>query len=377
LNVPDWDSSDVERGRILSVPSAGTEASAVDGMLETPRQPMAGISHDQELLAYLGTGRNRARILIEQQRNPGEDTEVLARMTWLDDTIFARPADRIILRDPSDRHLLGCLTVLAVDPKDSLTNSEYRNWLRERYPVRVRSLVSSQLKQDGAILLDDLADGTPYARSRIEGTIDEEGNLRLLDNGWVVDENWWRVRAEDVLERVERYHEKYPLKPGIPVEEVRSMLPDEGLLDPLVESNHLSSIVHCEEYLRRNDFEPELSSDQEEFLQNLLDELESNRLETPDRSTLEEDCSPEFIDYLVRSGELVSLSEDRLVHREVYENLRQSVREYLEENERARLSELRDHLGSSRKYVIPLMEHLDRDGLTVRNGDYRYLRDSD
>jgi selenocysteine-specific elongation factor len=375
LNVPDWDATEVKRGRILSVPSAGTETSAVDGWLETPRHLAVDITHDQELLAYLGTGRNKARILIEEQHSPPENIETLARVHWLDESVFARPGDRIILRDSSDRHLLGCLTVLCADPDQSLTDPEYRNRLRKRHPVRPDTLLSSRLEEQGATNLDKLAEGTPFAPGEFEETLETQESFRLIDKGWAVDKGWWIQRAEAVRERIDRYHDDHPLKPGIPVETIRSMVPDEQLLDPLLASDPLDSIVRDGEFLRREDFVPEPSSDQQENVRTLRDELQSDRLETPDRSTLDEDYSPEIIDYLVRTGDLVALSEDRIIDRAVFEELREAVREYLQEHERARLSDLRDHLDSSRKYVIPLMEYLDRDGLTVRDGDYRYLRD--
>jgi selenocysteine-specific elongation factor len=247
--------------------------------------------------------------------------------------------------------------------------------LRKRHPVRPDTLLSSRLEEQGATKLDKLAEGTPFAPGEFEETLETQESFRLIDKGWAVDKGWWIQRAEAVRERIDRYHDDHPLRPGIPVETIRSMVPDEQLLDPLLASDPLDSIVRDGEFLRREDFVPEPSSDQQENVRTLRDELQSDRLETPDRSTLDEDYSPEIIDYLVRTGDLVALSEDRIIDRAVFEELREAVREYLQEHERARLSDLRDHLDSSRKYVIPLMEYLDRDGLTVRDGDYRYLRD--
>jgi selenocysteine-specific elongation factor len=38
------------------------------------------------------------------------------------------------------------------------------------------------------------------------------------------------------------------------------------------------------------------------------------------------------------------------------------------------VAEARDLLATSRKYVLPLLEHLDATGVTLREGDYRRLR---
>ena len=42
--------------------------------------------------------------------------------------------------------------------------------------------------------------------------------------------------------------------------------------------------------------------------------------------------------------------------------------------ERITLAEVRDLLGTSRKYAQALLEHLDATGMTIRDGDYRRLR---
>ena len=56
--------------------------------------------------------------------------------------------------------------------------------------------------------------------------------------------------------------------------------------------------------------------------------------------------------------------------------MRGKLRAFLEENGRMTAGEAKDILGSTRKFSIPLLEHLDREGFTIRKGDYRELRPS-
>jgi Mn-dependent DtxR family transcriptional regulator len=50
------------------------------------------------------------------------------------------------------------------------------------------------------------------------------------------------------------------------------------------------------------------------------------------------------------------------------------ISQYIRKNGAATVSQLRQELGCSRRVIVPLLEHLDRDGLTLRNGDTRRLR---
>jgi len=50
------------------------------------------------------------------------------------------------------------------------------------------------------------------------------------------------------------------------------------------------------------------------------------------------------------------------------------IRQYIRNNGPATVSDLRQEVGCSRRIIVPLLERLDRDGVTTRNGDVRTLR---
>ena len=62
----------------------------------------------------------------------------------------------------------------------------------------------------------------------------------------------------------------------------------------------------------------------------------------------------------------------RFLTREVVERAGTIVREAGADG--ITVSALRERLGTSRKYAVPLAEHLDRTGVTRRSGDLRFAR---
>ncbi len=56
--------------------------------------------------------------------------------------------------------------------------------------------------------------------------------------------------------------------------------------------------------------------------------------------------------------------------------MRQLVTERLAEGKRLTVAEIRDILGTTRKYAVPLCEYLDRAGVTRREGDQRLLAET-
>ncbi len=79
-----------------------------------------------------------------------------------------------------------------------------------------------------------------------------------------------------------------------------------------------------------------------------------------------------LIDSVVRSGELVRISPDLVVTSELVRRAEECVREAGDAG--ITVSALRERLGTSRRYAVPLMEHMDRSGATRRSGDLRFSR---
>ena len=77
---------------------------------------------------------------------------------------------------------------------------------------------------------------------------------------------------------------------------------------------------------------------------------------------------------LVDRGELVLVGDELVFHRARYEEAQRRVREWITARGSLSAAQLREELGSSRRYMVPLLEHFDEIRLTRREGDVRVLR---
>ncbi len=80
---------------------------------------------------------------------------------------------------------------------------------------------------------------------------------------------------------------------------------------------------------------------------------------------------------LRESGELVAVSDEIVFRKQDYQNMVEQIHQKLLEKGQISMAEARDLLNSSRKYVQPLLEHLDEIGATVREGDFRRLKNQE
>ena len=77
---------------------------------------------------------------------------------------------------------------------------------------------------------------------------------------------------------------------------------------------------------------------------------------------------------LVDHGSIVSLKDGGLMHRDTIEEAMTIVKQVIEEQGQIEAAQFRDKVGTTRKYVIPLLEHLDDIKFTQRQGNARVLR---
>jgi len=69
----------------------------------------------------------------------------------------------------------------------------------------------------------------------------------------------------------------------------------------------------------------------------------------------------------------VRVAEDLIFHRAALEKLQGTLRQRKPQSDRINVAAFKEMTGLSRKYVIPLLEYLDRARVTRRQGDERII----
>ena len=77
---------------------------------------------------------------------------------------------------------------------------------------------------------------------------------------------------------------------------------------------------------------------------------------------------------LIELDRLAAVAPEVVFRREDYDSMIVEVRQLMASGKTLTVAQVRDHFGTSRKYALALMEHLDAIGVTVREGDARRLK---
>jgi selenocysteine-specific elongation factor len=103
--------------------------------------------------------------------------------------------------------------------------------------------------------------------------------------------------------------------------------------------------------------------------------LELKPFEPPSRNDLAPDANArQALRFLIETQEVVELSPETVMTQDAFSRATRIIKDFLIAHRSGTVSELRQAVGAPRRIMVPLLERLDHNGLTVRQGDIRVLR---
>jgi selenocysteine-specific elongation factor len=337
------------------------------------------IRHNALLLLILGTTELLARIHIlnKDKIEPGGSGLVQFKCKR---NLLARIGDHFILRLPSPQITAGGGMVLDVSPKIyKRKDKELLSALERRSTLNLSDLIFSELAQKDLVLRKNILRASNFSQSQIEATLvelEKDGKVFLTEN-LVIDKSRWEEVLNEIIEEVEKTHQKFPFKIGLKSAELSSKLKiEESLLDEAIK--YLvrdEKIVQQEAYLKLPSHQPKLSPEQIRLSQKILQKFVAHPLSPPTKEEIlaEDSDYEEVLMFLIQGGELVELKDGVLFRKEDFEKLKSKIVDFIKKNGEATVSQLREHLSTTRKYMVPILEKLDQLGVTERDGDKRVL----
>jgi selenocysteine-specific elongation factor len=188
---------------------------------------------------------------------------------------------------------------------------------------------------------------------------------------------------ERILTVLGRLHQEFPLMTTHDRQKVQSQLDyvgDDALVhaavDRLIAQKRLAGDLRR---VARADFKPKLSANLRKLKDKVVADYQQARFAPPDPSAFAGAAGGnaanlrDLFDVCVAEGFLVHVTGDIYLHSEAEAEMRRLVTEKLAGGTGMTVAEIRDLLGTTRKFAVPLCEYLDRVGVTKREGDLRLI----
>lgn len=383
VNLAGVEVSDIERGDVLLPPGYLQSSAAIDASIQVLENSPRPLTTRTRVRLHLGTAEVLGRVTVFGAREigPGKSGFVQIR---LESPVVAARGDRFVLRFYSPMRVLGGGIVL--DPAAAKHHASEKN-LIDRLERKLKGdpvdIVEDTLSvRETGLASEEIARITAMAPLDVKNALDElMGEGRVVQSG---NRFLHRGACENMIARVSAvlgaYFEANPMKSGMPKEEFRRQLSSvmdtkgfQAVLSVMIEAG---AVEATETAVRLPGYLPKL----DEKAQRLVDGIENAYREAgvnpPLLGELEQRYGAVAKDataMLLERGELIKIDIDLLFHREAIKDAESALRKYLEEHGQMTVAEFRDLIGSSRKYVVPLLEYFDKKKTTRRMGDVRVL----
>jgi selenocysteine-specific elongation factor len=308
----------------------------------------------------------------------------------LDKPLLLLPGDRFILRRYSPVVTIGGGAVLdARAPRHKREDAAVAPFLgvlehgtREEF---LRALVEAAPR---GLTLPEIVARTGWIEAETRATADKLAAAKratILGGAPVVVAPVQAVTAcaGAIRKAVETFHRANPLLPGIPKQELRARAGRarvemfEAALNDLVAAR---ALVVTGDLVGQAGREIALSAEESRAKELIEREFESARLTVPDFASVlaklpvDAARAQKILQILLREKVLVKISSDLVFHRNTLQRLREMLAKYRKERgARLPITVFKELTGITRKYAIPLLEHLDREQVTRRAGDERVI----
>ncbi|MES1258907.1 MAG: selenocysteine-specific translation elongation factor [Acidobacteriota bacterium] len=367
INLPDIEPGEIERGMVLSEAGRFAPVSAFDARLEL--LPSAKpLKNGAPVHLHIGAAEIEAKVrLLDRSAALKPGASAWTRLT-LREPALVLPGDRFIVRMFSPVATIGGGVAADISPR------KYKRG--EDMDGRLTALLRGDAHARAELLLSERAHGISRAGLiAITGLHDPEPT-----GSWLIHPARVAALQQQVTAEVRQFHRDHTLLPGMPKQDLKSrLLPDAPaeIFHRVLEAA-APEVVQDGEVVRLRTHRVVLQVDEERARAAMEAAFERAGLAAPGvqevlkASGVESARARSILQILLREGTLIRVSGDLVLHAVACRQLRQNLA--ARTGQRFGVPEFKEWTGVSRKYAIPLLEYLDREHVTSREGDQRVVR---
>jgi selenocysteine-specific elongation factor len=360
----------------------------VDGALELLPDAPRPVKTRDRVRVHTGTSEIMARVLLLDRQELAPGQSAFARFR-LEAPLVALPGDRFVIRSYSPMVTIGGGTLLDIaPPRFKLKAPAHLAHVRLLAEGSPDTIVEEHVRHAGGagVRVGPLSGRVPFGPERLRGLLDalqSGGRVVAIDRDWFVHpESLTRLRGLTVA-ALEQFHRASPLRPGMSREELRGRAgaADERVFAHLLTALEAEGVVRADrDKVRLASHEVRLTAEQRKAADRLEQDFLSAAAAPPSpeealaRAGLSGDEEHELFQVLVEARKLVRVKESLYFHAQALDAIQAKLVTMLRERKEIGPGDIKDLLGISRKYAIPLLEFFDSRRVTTRVGERRVLR---
>jgi selenocysteine-specific elongation factor len=389
INLPDLaigtSATAIGRGDIVTT-VALDPSSTLDVVLEkSPRlceknSAARRLKTGASIYLHHGTARVPSKVVLLEHDALECGERAIAQLR-LESPVFAFLGDRFVIRDPSGQYTIAGGLVLDPDADREAFRSVAQQKLltaRAAKPNDLDTCVGSEIARRGPVHVAMLLRKSPFSANQIaQALLRLQTRREVVICGEIVADSFsWKRLRDQAIDLIDKAHQENSDRPGLDLNELRANLPHQtpAIFEALISNLCADDFVRQGSTIARNSHRPALSVRLEPIAAKILTALSENRLDPPTRKEIALDReAQQALRFLIKQRCIVEISSDVVLLEEDFERMKSGIVEFISRRGPATVSQLRQELQTSRRITVPLLEQLDRDGVTRRVGDRRIL----
>ena len=394
VNLPGLEAKEISRGMVLAPPGIFKATGRLDCKLNLlpGARPLKNCAR---VHFHCNTSETLAEVVLLDRKDLPPGSSAFAQLRLSEPGVFM-PGDRFIIRQFSPVTTIGGGTVLDNQPerhrvRDSGVVPLLDALERGGPQVRLEWLV----RQTGEALLSGLVSRTgwlPGQVLRLGRMLASENRLLLLGQPpelYVHSEHFLGLAAK-LIELLEKFHAANPLVAGLPKEDLRSRTgissplrpaaPSALLFNALLQALVAQGKIEVQgETVRLAGRKVQLTPEEQAAKEQISEAFGRRGLEVPSapevlaKLRIDRLRAEKLLQILLRENVLCKVTEDLIFHRSALRQLKELLAQRKAQSNRINVTVFKEITGLSRKYAIPLLEYLDREHVTRREGDERII----
>jgi len=389
VNIRGLKKGEIKRGDTLASPGFLKTTRRIDAEVQLLDSQKHALKNGVAVRLLFGTTEviAKVRLLDQQQLEPGETGLIQFRCQ---SDVGTHRTERFIVRSTSPVLTIGGGRILDLDPpRHKRFDTVVIERLRSTAEGNAAEMVASSVAAAGVegIETDVLREKLGLSEADMAAAIAEMDAVVAGGRRVVTARNHTELVAA-IIAAVESYHAANPRRQGVAAGSIKSQLgatPHDSVFQHAVdEAVATDQLFDDNGILRSSGFDPFASlPDSERGVAGEIEEIFRAAGLTPPPVETVLRTSPahrSLYKLLIEMGQIVPLktydrNSNMALHRDTLQHVEQLLRSNYPYPKDFAVSQVRDLLGATRKYVVPLMEHLDATGVTIRTGNVRRLRD--
>jgi len=392
INLAGVHNEDVVRGQEVATPGYLVPSRTLTVRLHCLADVKRPIKHRAPVRFHVGTAEVMGTVSLLDSDAVQPGAWALAQV-FLDEPVTAVWGQPFVIRGSSATQTLGGGQVLQpVAKKVRRRHLEMQERIEKLWSggADERALAVAWFGDFSGFTAADLVRGANVGPDQAPAVIERlKGQKALVDvalgsgRHLLLHADMIKELDERILTALGRLHEQFPLMTTHDRQKVQSQLDYVGddtlvhaAVDRLIAQKRLAGDLRR---VARTDFKPKLSANLRKLKDKVVAEYQQARFTPPEPSSFAGAAGGnaanlrDLFDVCVAEGYLVHVAGDLYLHGEAEAEMRRLVTEKLSDGPGMTVAEIRDLLGTTRKFAVPLCEYLDRAGVTKRAGDLRVL----